>query len=71
MQHTSIHAEAGLHRKLVLLAKQLELYLAHFPNAHKYTLTLQIRQAYLDVFSLVTEAQKRYHKKSTLTQLAT
>ena len=69
MQHTSIHAEAGLHRKLVLFAKQLELYLAHFPNAHKYTLTMQIRQAYLDVFNLVTEAQKRYHKKSTLTQL--
>jgi hypothetical protein len=69
MQHTSIHAEAGLHRKLVLFAKQLELYLAHFPNAHKYTLTLQIRQAYLDVFNLVTEAQKRHHKKSTLTQL--
>ena len=31
---TSIHAEAGLHRKLVLLAQQLETYLAHlfFPT---------------------------------------
>ena len=38
-QKTSIHAEAGMHRKLVLFAAQLEGYLAHFPNCHKYTLT--------------------------------
>lgn len=66
---TSIHAEAGLHRKLVLLAQQLETYLAHFPNCHKYALTQQIRLAFLDVYNHVTEAQKRYHKKTTLTQL--
>lgn len=66
---TSIHAEASLHRKLLLFALQLEGYLAHFPNCHKYTLTQSIRQAYLDVYNLVTEAQKRYHKKTTLTQL--
>lgn len=65
----SIHAEAGLHRKLVLFATQLELYLAHFPSCHKYALTQAIRQAFIDVFNLVTEAQKRYHKKTTLTQL--
>ena len=28
-QKTSIHSEAGLHRKLVLFAAQLEGYLAH------------------------------------------
>ena len=66
---TSIHAEAGLHRKLVLLAQQLELYLAHFPNCHKHALSQQIRLAFLEVYNLVTEAQKRYHKKTTLTQL--
>ena len=65
----SIHSEASLHRKLVLFGVQLEGYLAHFPNCHKYTLTQGIRQAYLDVYNLVTEAQKRYHKKNTLTQL--
>ena len=58
-----------MHRKLVLFAVQLEGYLAHFPNGHKYTLTQGIRQAFLDVYNLVTEAQKRYHKKTTLTQL--
>ena len=41
----SMHAEASLHRKLVLFAVQLEGYLAHFPNCHKYTLTQGIRQA--------------------------
>jgi hypothetical protein len=65
----SIHCEASLHRKLVLFAVQLEGYLAHFPNCHKYTLTQSIRQAFVDVYNLVTEAQKRYHKKNTLTQL--
>jgi hypothetical protein len=66
---TSIHAEANLHRKLILFAVQMEGYLAHFPNCHKYTLTQGIRQAYLDVYNLVTECQKRYHKKTSLTQL--
>ena len=58
-----------MHRKLVLFAVQLEGYLCHFPNCHKYTLTQSIRQAFIDVYNLVTEAQKRYHKKTTLTQL--
>ena len=66
---TPMHAEASLHRKLILFAAQLEGYLAHFPNHHKYVLTQGIRQAYLDIYNLVTEAQKRYHKKTTLTQL--
>lgn len=64
-----IHAQAGLHRKLVLFAVQLEGYLQHFPNCHKYTLTQAIRQAFVDVYNLVTEAQKRYQKRSTLAQL--
>ncbi len=58
-----------MHRKLVLFATQLEGYLMHFPHCHKYTLTQAIRQAYVDVYNLVTECQKRYHKKTTLTQL--
>ena len=65
----SIHAQAGLHRKLVLFGTQLELYLAHFPSHHKYVMAQQLRQAYVDVYNLVTEAQKRFHKRTTLTQL--
>lgn len=41
----SIHSEAGMHRKLVLFAVQLEGYLAHFPNCHKHALTQAIRLA--------------------------
>lgn len=55
-----------MHRKLMLFALQLEGYLSHFPHCHKYTLTQGIRQAYLDVYNLVTECQKRYNKKTTL-----
>ena len=66
---TSMHAEASLNRRMVLFAKQLETYLAHFPSAHKYTLTQSIRQAFLDVFCLCVEAQKRRHKKTALGQL--
>ena len=40
----SIHAQAGLHRKLVLFGTQLELYLAHFPSHHKYVMAQQLRQ---------------------------
>ena len=58
-----------MHRKLVLFAAQLEGYLAHFPNCHKYTLTQGIRQAFLDVYNMVTECQKRHFKKTSLTQL--
>jgi len=65
----SIHAQAGLHRKLVLFGAQLELYLAHFPSHHKFVMAQQLRQAYVDVYNLVTEAQKRFHKRTTLTQL--
>lgn len=69
MKPKGVHSEANLHRKMILFAKQLELYLAHFPNCHKYTLTREIRQAYVDVYNLITEVNKRYHKKTTLTTL--
>lgn len=66
---SSMHAEAALNRRLVLFGRQLELYLAHFPNCHKYSLTQSIRQAFVDVYCLVVEAQKRYHRKTALGQL--
>ena len=65
----NLHAEAVLNRRLVLFAKQLETYLAHFPSCHKYTITQSIRQAFIDVYCLAVEAQKRYHKKTALGQL--
>jgi len=66
---SNMHAPAALNRRLVLLAKQLEIYLAHFPNCHKYALTQTIRLTFVDMYCLTVEAQKRYHKKTTLGQL--
>lgn len=41
----------------------------HFPNHEKYGLCQQIRNTMYDVYNLVTECQKRYHKKTSLTTL--
>lgn len=64
-----MHAEAELNRKFVETAKLMNVYLNHFPRHEKYALSQQIRQAAYDVYALIVEAQKRYHKKTTLTQL--
>lgn len=63
------HDEARLDHKFVLFAKQMNLYLNHFPKHEKYGLALQIRQCAYSVYGLIVEAQKRYHKKTALTQL--
>jgi hypothetical protein len=65
----SIHSEATLNRKFVEFAKQMNLYLNHFPKHEKYGLAQYIRQAAYDVYGMMVEGQKRYHKKTTLTQL--
>jgi hypothetical protein len=64
-----LHSEAQLDRKFVQFAKQLNLYLNHFPKAERHGLALEIRRAAYDVYALIVECQKRYHKKTTLTQL--
>lgn len=50
-------------------AKQMNLYLNHFPKAERYGLALEIRRAAYEVYQMIVEAQKRYHKRTTLTQL--
>ena len=61
--------DATLFRKMVLLLKQLNMYLNHFPKHEKYALCQRIRNNAYDVFDLITEGEKRYHKKTTLTEL--
>jgi four helix bundle protein len=63
------HDEAKLDHKFVLFAKQLNLYLNHFPKHEKYGLAQNIRQCAYSVYGLIVEAQKRYHEKTALTQL--
>ena len=65
----SIHSEAKLDRKFVDFARQMNLYVNHFPKHEKYGLSLQIRNAAYDVYGLIVESQKRYHKKTSLTNL--
>ena len=52
-----LHSEARLDHKMMLLIKQLNLYLNHFPKHEKYGLCQQIRNAAYDVYGLIVEAQ--------------
>ena len=49
--------------------KLLNIYLNHFPSHEKHGLALKIRQTAYDMYDYIVEAQKRYHKKTTLTNL--
>lgn len=64
-----LHSEAELDRKFVEFAKLMNVHLNHFPKHEKFALALDIRRAAYDVYELIVEAQKRYHKKTTLTTL--
>lgn len=64
-----IHSEAELNRAVTRLAAQLNLYLNHFPKHEKYALCQVIRNELYEVYGLIVECQKRYHKKSTIGSL--
>lgn len=64
-----IHSEAGLNRKYMEFAKLLNIYLNHFPRHEKYALSNRIRNSAYEIYDLISEGQKRYHKKTTLTEL--
>lgn len=64
-----LHSEAVLHRRFVEFAKLLNTYLNHFPRHEKYALAQEMRRAAYDIYALIQEAHKRYHKKTTLTNL--
>ena len=64
-----IHSEAELNQKFVAMARLMNLYLNHFPKHEKYALCQAIRTAMYGMYGLIVEAQKRYHKKTTLVSL--
>lgn len=64
-----LHDEAKLDRKFVELAKLMNVYLNHFPKHEKYGLALEIRRAAYAMYGFIVEAQKRYHKKTALSNL--
>lgn len=69
MRNTGINPETNMHVKLTAFIKLANIHLNHFPKHEKYGLCQQIRNCMYDVFNLVTECNKRYHKKTTLTVL--
>ena len=64
-----IHSEAILNRKFMQMMKLLNIYLNHFPRHEKYALSNNIRNTAYGIYDLITECQKRYYKKTSLTEL--
>jgi four helix bundle protein len=58
-----------MYRKFYETAKVLNVYLNHFPKHEKFALANKIRNTSYQVYDLIVEGQKRYHKKTTLTTL--
>ena len=64
-----IHSEATLSRKFSDFAKLMNIYLNHFPRHEKYALANRIRNTAYEMYDYITEGQKRYYKKTSLTGL--
>jgi len=64
-----IHNETILNRKFLEFAKLLNIYLNHFPKHERYALSNRIRVTSYEIYDLIIESQKRYYKKTTLTNL--
>ena len=65
----AVDKEAMLVRKFIEFSKLMNVYLNHFPRHERYALSNRIRNSAYDVYGLIVECQKRYHKKTSLTQL--
>ena len=65
----SVHSEAILNQKFFEMMRLLKIYLNHFPKDEKLALSLSIKNTAIEIFDLITESQKRYHKKTSLTNL--
>lgn len=61
--------EAVLISKMTALIKLANINLNHFPRHEKYGLSQQIRNTMYEVYNLIVEGEKRYHKKTSLTEL--
>lgn len=66
---TNTDARASMNFKFMEMMKLLNVYLNHFPKHEKFALALQIRQTAYRVFDLIVECQKRYYKKTSLSEL--
>ena len=64
-----VDAEVLMYRKFMEMIKLLNIYLNHFPKHEKYALANRMRNTAYEVYDLIMEGQKRYLKKTTLTNL--
>jgi four helix bundle protein len=64
-----LHDEAKLDKKFMEFAKLMNIHLNHFPKHEKYGLALEIRRSAYAVYGFIVEGQKRYHKKTALSNL--
>jgi hypothetical protein len=62
-------SDSALVREFLIMRKQLNLYLNHFPSFEKHGLSLSIRQCADEVFKGIIKGAKKYHKLTTLTDL--
>ena len=60
------HDEATLDTKFIDFARQMNLYLNHFPKHERYGLSQQIRNVAYEMYGFIIESQKRYAKKTSL-----
>lgn len=63
------YSEACILNKMTDLIKLANVHLNHFPRHEKYGLSQEIRQTMYRVYNLLVEGEKRYHKKTSLTEL--
>lgn len=69
MTHFAKSGEPILYNKLTELILQTKLYLHHAPRHEKFGLCQEIMSNLYEIYGLVVESQKRYHKKTTLVNL--
>lgn len=60
---------ATLIHRMKKLITQLNIYLRKFPSYERHALCQQIRESAYRVFTLIVEGDKRFKKKTTLTNL--
>lgn len=61
--------EASIIHKCREVIKLLNIYLNHFPKHEKYGLCQQMRSTAYEIYALIVECQKRYHKKTSMSLL--
>lgn len=65
----AIDGEASINRKFMEMVKLINVYCNHFPKHEKYALANRIRNTAYEIYDLITEGQKRYLKKTSLSRL--